>query len=400
MIAGIVGKPNTGKSTFFNAVTLQSVPMANYPFTTVSPNFGVGHVKVECVCKSLGLDDNPINSICVDGARFIPVKLVDIAGLLRGASEGRGLGNQFLDDLRQADVLIHVVDASGSTDEEGRQVSAGSSYPGPDISLVEDEFDKWLLEIVKKDWGRMSRTADGSSAKFTEAIVDRLSGLSIRRIHIQVALEKSGLRGDRPVTWTDSDLSKFASELRTTSKPSIIAANKADLPEAEENIRKLDSTGRKVVATASEAELLLRRAAKMGVIEYVAGAEDFKVANESSLSKQQRNALELVKGVLKVWKSTGTQEVINSAFLGLLNQITVFPIEDETRFSDKKGNILPDAYLLGRGSNARDLARSIHSDLGDTFLHAIDARTGMRLGADYLLKDKDIIKIVASARKG
>ncbi len=401
MIAGIVGKPNTGKSTFFNSVTLQNVPMANYPFTTVSPNFGVGYVKVECVCKSLGLEDNPINSTCINGSRFIPVKLVDIAGLVRGASEGRGLGNRFLDDLRQADVLIHIVDASGSTDEEGRQVAVGSHDPEIDISLVEDEFDKWLLEIVKKDWGRTSRRADGNLAKFVEAMRGRLSGLSIKSSHILQALERAGLRGDKPVSWKDDDLEKFIHELRKISKPSIVAANKADLPSAQEIIRKLRSNGRKIIPTASEAELLLRRAATMGLIEYITGAKEFKIVNNSALSDQQRAALMLVQErVLRVWNTTGTQEAINSSFLELLDQIAVYPVEDETRFSDKKGNVLPDAFLLRQGGTAKDLAHLIHSDLGDSFLYAIDVKSGMRLGSDHVLQDKDIIKIVATARKG
>ncbi len=401
MIAGIVGKPNTGKSTFFNSVTLQNVPMANYPFTTVSPNGGVGYVKVECVCKSLGLDDNPINSTCINGSRFIPVKLVDIAGLVRGASEGRGLGNRFLDDLRQADVLIHVVDASGSVDEEGRQVAAGSHDPESDISLVEDEFDKWLLEIVRKDWGRTSRGADGNLARFVQAMLDRLSGLSIKISHVQLALQRADLRGDKPATWTSKDLEKFTRELRKVSKPSIVAANKADLPQAREIIRKLRSDGRKIIPTASEAELLLRRAAKMGVIEYITGATDFKIVDDSVLSDQQRAALTIVRErVLSVWNTTGTQEVINSSFLELLDQIAVYPVEDETKFSDKKGNVLPDVYLVRQGSTTKDLARLIHSDLGESFLHAVDARSGMRLGADYVLQNKDIIKIVAAARKG
>ncbi len=113
MQVGIVGKPNAGKSTFFSAATLTVVPIANYPFTTIKPNRGISYLRTRCVCRELGVQDRPRNSRCVDGERFIPVELIDCPGLVPGASTGRGLGNQFLDDLRKADALIHVIDARG-----------------------------------------------------------------------------------------------------------------------------------------------------------------------------------------------------------------------------------------------------------------------------------------------
>ena len=115
---GLAGKPNAGKSTFFKSATLIDVAIANYPFTTIEPNVGIAYVRTRCVCRELGIDCGK----CVDGWRFIPVKLIDVAGLVPGAHEGRGLGNEFLDNLRQAEGVIHVVDASGSTDEEGNEV--------------------------------------------------------------------------------------------------------------------------------------------------------------------------------------------------------------------------------------------------------------------------------------
>ena len=147
MKIGLIGKPNTGKSTFFNACTLLNVNMANYPFTTIEPSTGVAYVKTSCVCKELEIKDSPVNSICIDNQRLIPVKIVDIAGLVPGASKGRGLGNKFLDDLRQADVLIQVIDISGKTDEEGRIVESGKHDPINDINFVQEEFDKWLSLI-------------------------------------------------------------------------------------------------------------------------------------------------------------------------------------------------------------------------------------------------------------
>lgn len=400
LIVGIVGKPNTGKSTFFNAATLLDVPVANYPFTTVSPNFGVGSVRVKCVCRDLDVDDNPVNSVCIEGSRFIPVKLVDIAGLVPGASEGRGLGNKFLDEIRQADALIHVIDASGSTDEEGKVAEIGSHDPLVDIPFVENEFDIWLLSIVKKDWGKISRGTEGNLERFVDAMADRLSGLSIRKSQILSALDNADLKGDKSLYWGDDDLKKFCTLLRTVSKPSLIAANKADLPNVRAGVDGLRVMGRKFVPTAAEAELLLRRASAKNLIHYLPGDDVFNVLNKKSLSEQQSKALKFVREmVLNVWGSTGVQEAINSVFFDLLQSIVVYPVEDESKYSNRKGNILPDAYLVRDGSTARDLAYKVHTDLGAGFLYALNARSGKRLASDYILQDGDVIKIISTGKR-
>jgi len=401
LIAGIVGKPNTGKSTFFNAATLLNVPMANYPFTTIEPNFGIGYVRVKCVCRSLGVQDRPVNSLCVDGNRLIPVKLVDVAGLVPGASSGKGLGNKFLDDLRQADVLIHVVDASGSTDQEGRVRPAGSCDPREDVVFVDQEFELWLHGIIMKDWPRIARTAEAGLGKLSAMLAERLSGLSVGEAVILAVIHKLGLKGDRPTLWDEGDLLNFTRMLRTLSKPAIVAANKADLPTAAGNIEVLQKTERLVIPCAAEAELLLRRASEKGLIRYLPGDSSFTIADQGSLKPEQLKALNLVSDrVLRVWGSTGVQRTINSAYLDLWGGIVVYPVEDENRFSDRKGNILPDAYVVKKGSTAKDLASKVHSELGRTFLYAVDAKTGVRLGADYELKDSDVVKIVATGKRG
>ncbi|HEX9240785.1 MAG TPA: GTPase, partial [Candidatus Bathyarchaeia archaeon] len=113
---GIIGKTNTGKTTFFNAATSSTAEVSTYPFTTKKPNIGTGQVQTLCVCRELGLKDKPRNSTCVDGWRFIPVEVLDLPGLIKGAWKGKGLGTQFLNVVAQADALLHVVDASGSID--------------------------------------------------------------------------------------------------------------------------------------------------------------------------------------------------------------------------------------------------------------------------------------------
>jgi ribosome-binding ATPase YchF (GTP1/OBG family) len=401
LLVGIVGKPNVGKSTFFSAATLKSVPVADYPFTTISPNLGVGYLRTRCVCKEMQVSDTPRNSTCIDGVRLIPVKLVDVAGLVAGASTGRGMGNQFLDEVRQADALIHVIDASGGTDEEGRRTELGTHNPITDIKMVETELDLWILGIITKDWERSARLAEQTGTNIVGHLAERLSGLGIGEAAIESALLRLRIRADKPSGWSTGDLSNLARTLREHTKPSLIAANKADLPGSEDRIKKVEETGRIVVPCAAEAELLLRKAAEQGLIEYTPGSEAFRIIDSERMSAPQFRALELVRGkVLDAYGSTGVQQAIDQAYFGLLRAIVVYPVEDETRLADKDGRVLPDAYVMNGGSTALDLARKIHSDLAQGFLYAIDARTGMRLSGDYPLKDRDILKIVSSSRRG
>jgi ribosome-binding ATPase YchF (GTP1/OBG family) len=400
LLVGIVGKPNVGKSTFFSAATLKSVPIADYPFTTINPNLGVGYLRTKCVCKEMGVNDTPKNSVCTDGVRLIPVKLVDVAGLVSGASAGRGRGNQFLDELRQADALIHVVDASGGTDEEGRKVEVGTNDPVQDVLMVENELDLWVLGIIGKDWEKSARLAEQTGSSIVAHLAQRLSGLGIDEEGIEGAVLHLKLKPDKPSGWTEQDLMNLVKAFRETNKPSLIAANKADLPGAAERIEKLRKTEKTVIPCAAEAELLLRRASEHALIRYTPGDGSFEVA-KPDLSPQQTRALQLVKEkVLDPYGATGVQQAIDQAYFGLLKAIVVYPVEDETKLSDKNGNVLPDAHVMRGGSTAIDLASRIHTVLAKGFLYAIDARSGMRVSAEHTLKNGDILKIVSGSRRG
>ena len=400
MLVGIIGKPNVGKSTFFSAATMKSVPIADFPFTTIKPNIGMAYLRTKCVHEEMGVVDKPRNSVCNNGMRLIPVKLVDVAGLVSGASGGRGLGNQFLEEVMQADALVQVVDASGSTDLEGQKVAPGTQDPVEDVRMVEQELDLWLLGIINRDWEKTSRLAEQLRTSVAPMLAQRLSGLGIDEETIEQTLLKLRLKPDRPLEWAEGSLEAFVTALRERTKPSLIAANKDDLPTAAGKIESLRRGGRTVIPCAAEAELLLRKAAEAGVISYAPGDPSFKVAKDG-LAPAQLKALQLVKErVLDRYSNTGVQQAIDQAYFGLLHAVVVYPVEDETKLSDKNGNVLPDAYVMNGGSTALDLARKVHSDLAETFLYAIDARTGMRLSSDYVLKDRDILRIVSSGRRG
>jgi len=398
-LLGIVGKPNTGKSTFFSAATLAPAEIANYPFTTIKPNRGVGYVRTPCVHEEFDVNDNPGNSICMNGVRLIPIEFIDCAGLVPGAWQGRGLGNQFLDEIRKADVLIHIVDASGGTDCEGKLCRLGENDPLDDVKFLEHEVTMWMASILKKDWPKIARTAETESKDLVTMLEERVSGLGIKRTHLIEAVRRAQLNSEKPTFWSDEDFVKFVDVLRQIAKPILIVANKMDLPTSEANLRRLKEANRLAIPVCAEAELALRRAAEKQLIDYRPGDCNFKINAPEKLSESQTKALETIREkILFNLGTTGVQEAINTAFFKMLNMITVYPVEDLEHLSDHTGRVLPDAYLVPYGTTARQLAYIIHTELGEGFIHAIEAREKKRVGEEYVLKDRDVISII-SARK-
>ena len=399
-MVGIVGKPNTGKSTFFSAATLAPAEIASYPFTTIKPNRGIGYVRTPCACKEFNVKDNPVNSTCLDGIRLIPVELIDCAGLVPGAWQGRGLGNQFLDEIRKADALIHIIDASGGTDSEGKVCKHGEHDPLEDVRFLEHEITMWLANILKRDWSKIARTAEAESKEIFSMLEERLSGLAIKRSHIFEAVRRTELNAEKPAAWSEEDFLKFVDTLRQIAKPMIVVANKIDIPTAEENLERLKTLEYIVVSCCAEAELALRRATEKKLIDYRPGDCNFKVDKPQQLSENQNKALKTIRNkILLKYGSTGVQDAINSAFFKLLNMITVYPVEDVEHLSDHKGRVLPDAYLVPYRTTARQLAYMIHTELGESFIYAIDVREKKRIGEDYILKDRDVISIISAKKR-
>jgi hypothetical protein len=397
MQIGLLGKANVGKSTFFSAATETVVQTGNFPFTTIEPNIGVTHVKVDCACKNL--ENRCENNLCLDGIRFIPVKLIDVAGLVPGANEGKGLGNKFLTDAMQADALIHVVDASGSTDIQGQPVSIGTHDPLEDIKFVEEEFDLWFKQILDREWYKLTKEIEQKRTKISEGLARRFTGLGIKESDIDKILTSMSLKLKKLTDWSDSEIMQFLRSLRKLSKPTIIAANKADLCNDLEIVQKI-SENFITIPSSAETELLLKKAAKAGIIQYIPGDDNFKGKSTIELSEQQNNALHLAKNVLTKIGVTGIQKILNTIIFDIMNLIVVYPVEDESKLCNKGGQVLPDARLLDSSTTAKDLAFTIHQDIGNGFLHAVDAKTKQRIGADHQLKNGDIIKIVSTMSRG
>jgi len=408
MLIGLVGKPSVGKSTFFKAATLAEVEIASYPFTTIKANHGVGYVKIECIDKEFGTQCNPSHGFCINHHRFVPVEIMDVAGLVPGASEGKGLGNQFLDDLRQADVFIHIVDVSGETNEEGKQIvdfhSSASELGSErkptkdydvtqDVEFLEEELNMWYYNIFIKVWKSFARKAEQEKQKFSEAVAKQFSGLKVNENQVKDALRKVNL-SDKPSAWKEEDLKLFVSTLRKISKPMIIAANKIDKPKGNENYEKLIKKFPDlfIVPCSADSELALRQAAKSEVIEYIPGENNFKIIKV--INDEQKTALENIeKNVLKKFDGTGVQMVLNAAIFDLLQYIAIFPA-GANKLADSKGNVLPDCFLLPKGSTALDFAFHLHTDFGKNFIKAIDARSKKALGKAYELQHRDALEIV------
>ena len=389
MKVGLVGKPNAGKSTFFNAVTSAVAQIGDYPFTTIDKNVGIAHVRKPCPSKELGLVPNPNNSLSKDGIRYIPIEVIDVAGLVPGAHEGKGMGNKFLDDLRQADVLIHVVDSSGSTDLEGNSVELAD--PLEEISFLKNELHHWIANIIIRNWSRSARAVEAGE-KIENFLSERLAGLKISREAVILSLRKSAI--SKPIMkWDVDDALILARTIQQVSKPIVIAANKADVA-SEQNKKNLERAS--AILTSSDFELALKNASKANLIEYSPGSSKFS-SDSSNLKDNQINALKLISDFLEEHGSTGVQECLEKAVLDKLDLIALYPVEDETHFTDGQQRILPDAFLLPRGSTALDLAYKVHTDIGDSFIRAIDCNSKRVIGRDHELSDGDIIKIVAGS---
>jgi len=385
MQIGLVGKPSSGKSSFFKAATMVDVAIADYPFTTIKPNVGVGYVTKNCVCKNFRVKCNPNNSLCVDGERFIPVKLIDVAGLVPDAHLGKGMGNQFLDDLRQADCLIHVVDCSGLTDVEGK--STKGHDPCEDVRFLEREIDLWFAKIIERALEKYKKKKNFGDVEILDILSEHLTGLGITKKRIKQTLDKYSL----------NELDGFSSYLRKISKPIIIAANKIDLLQSEENFKKLkkEFPDLAIIPTCAAAEIALKVAKKKKLIKY----QDDKIELNVEINEKQKIGLEFIqKNVLEKYGSTGVQECLNKAVFDVLDYIVVYPVANAGKLTDKKGNVLPDVYLVKKGTTMKEFAGVIHSDMADKFIGGMDAETKRKLGADYELKNNDVVEILFNKR--
>jgi len=385
----LAGKPNAGKSTFYKAATMADVDVGNYPFTTIDPNRGVTHARTRCPC----LDREERCGNCEGGVRYVPVELLDVAGLVPGAHEGRGLGNQFLDALTDSDAILAVLDAAGGTDAEGEPVEIGTYDPVEEADFVEAELEQWLAGIIERNWETIVRKSRSPDFDIDDALTEMLTGFGATEYDVAASLRAVEYPDD-PQQWSDADRERLARDVRERTKPIVLVANKADVAPPE-NLERLQESDKPVVSATADGELALRTAAEAGVVEYLPGDEDFDVVGD--VSDAQREGLETIREVMTEHRGTGVQRSIDTAVYDVLDMVTAYPVQNETRWTDGTGETLPDAFLLPRGSTPKDLAYAVHSDIGEGYLHAVDGRSKRRIAEDYELEEGDVIKIVSTA---
>ena len=415
MKIGLVGKPNVGKSTMFAALTEINVEIANYPFTTIDPNVGITLIKArhKCPTKLLrnelmkngrditNIECSPRTGFCKSDSRFVPLTLVDVAGLVPGAHEGRGRGNQFLSDLSQCDALIQVIDASGSTDLDGNPIGTGACDPIEEHQFLIEELASWISGILNQGWVRGVRRAqsDGDKGLITY-LCQALTGIGANETQINLGFNKFKNNEDTstPWDWDDDKKHRLALDLRESIFPLYVAANKADIAkdsDLEKLIEYIENKNSIIFSTSADSELALRRASSANLIDYDFDSNDFSISElgKQKLSNEQILGLEKIKSTLSKINGTGFIKLLDKIVFESMSKIVVYPVQDENKWTDGDGRILPDALLVNSGTTAKGLAYAVHTDLGEGFIKAVDGKSSRIIGADHELSDGDVIKI-------
>lgn len=384
-LIGIVGKPSSGKSTTLNSLTDASAQVGAFPFTTIEPNRATGYLQVNCACSRVGLQKlcKPNYGWCENGLRHIPIMLLDVAGLVPGAHSGRGLGNKFLDDLRHADALIHVVDVSGTTDAEGKNTRGYD--PLQDIVWLQDEIRLWIEGNLHKRWGSIVRKHTATKSSAVDTLQQQFGGYGSHASMIQRALGR--IPGLPPLEqWDNEWITEVVKSFMQEKFPTVLALNKMDHPDADKNVSKimLKYPDVKCVLTSAITEVFLRKLKKQGFIRYEEGTEFVDTFEDDDtlkpLDEKLIQRIEVIRDlVLYRFGSTGVVQVLQAA-ASTLNLIPVYTVRNIHTFAGGNGeNVFRDCFLVKKGTTVGKVATYI---MGDVTVAAIETVGGIRVSED------------------
>ncbi|KAF7195581.1 putative GTP-binding protein [Pseudocercospora fuligena] len=419
-LIGLVGKPSSGKSTTLNSLTDTTAKVVwirrecNFPFTTIEPNRAIGYLHIQCACSRTSIPGNqpqspgdppvlstrckPNYGACQKGIRSVPIELLDVAGLVPGAHQGKGLGNKFLDDLRHADALIHVVDVSGTTDAEGK---ATRGYdPSQDIAWLRSEIVNWVLGNLMQKWGGIKRRHTAVKATPVETLQGQFSGYGSTAAVVARTLDKLNLKIPLP-DWDDETIKRVVEAFIDEKFPTVLALNKIDHPDADKNVSKIAKSEKpeRIVLCSAISEVFLRRLVKQGFIHYIPGSEfvdtredlveqgDSDGGGLKEMDEKLKTRIENMKDmVLYRFGSTGVNQVLTRAS-ELLGLTPVFPVRNIGTFGSGEAGtaggdraaVFRDCVLVKKGSTVGDVYRKV---MGDAPLAYVETVGGVRVSED------------------
>ncbi|KAL0587653.1 hypothetical protein ABG067_002672 [Albugo candida] len=416
VIIGCVGKPSAGKSTFFNAVTDGKAKTGNFPFTTIEPNEGITYFMSQCPCvaKNKSSVCQPRYGKCVQGTRHIPIKLLDVAGLIPGASEGAGLGNKFLDDLRHANVLMHIIDVSGRTNEKGEETIGYD--PINDAEWLTREIHSWIYTNLHKRWNTIARRHQATKSTLLKTFLNQLSGYGASASLIGPMLDQLGYKDPCDLsTWSDREIAGLVSQFMSDRFPTILVLNKVDHGgETDKNIERIVEKygSNHCFVCSAAAECFLRAAVKQRYIDYEPGSMFFSTAeDEAQTGSTESGSASLIPADTKIanrlakvsdmvlfrYGSTGVRAAINAA-VQACDVVVVYPVKSLKKFSTNPNGkgVFGDAILIKRDSTIRELAFRVSQNVGYHFAFA-EGEDGRKLAEDDpIVQDKMIIKITTT----
>ncbi|KAK8138766.1 hypothetical protein PG984_002146 [Apiospora sp. TS-2023a] len=394
-LIALVGKPSAGKSTTLNSLTDATSKVGG--FTTIDPQRAIGYLQIDCACKRFDVPDKckPNYGGCVDGKRSVPIELLDVAGLVPGAHEGKGLGNKFLDDLRHADALVHVVDASGRTNAEGENTRGYD--PSQDIAWLRSEIVAWIKGNLYQRWGSIKRRHIAVKASPVDTLQAQFSGYGATTQLVARTLDKLALK--EPLEhWSEETVDRVVAAFTDEKFPTVIALNKIDDPDSYTNLMKITKMYKNslVVPCSARAELFLRKMAKQGYVQYVEGSDSVWTRQDliddgdpeggglKELDEKNQEIIDEYKDmILYRYNSTGVVDVLSAA-AKLLGLVPIFPVRSTATFSsgnDAKA-VFRDCVLVKKNSTVGEVAKKV---MGDVTIAYVEGVGGTRVSEDDIV---------------